>query len=208
MTAPANCKVPEDWTKTPKFSTRTELLEQRKKDILPDISYDLDQDGAVGGKDYLISKRFDLDGDGKLNAKEKANAIEAINSGYENQLIWGCDSSGVNRSFRIVQKRGTVVLNEEFSNITSTYPVFPSPESKTKTKTELDLNRKKEVKLLGKYYESKINKDYRVEITDHNQKSITPDTIIAYNSSYTKVPKFKTKNEMIESKKQQLVTNI
>ena len=47
--------------------TRTELIEKRKKEKIPDISYDLDQDGYVGGRDYVIAKRFDVDGDGKLN---------------------------------------------------------------------------------------------------------------------------------------------
>jgi hypothetical protein len=48
--------------------TRTELLEARKKEWMPDLSYDLDGDGFVGGRDYVISKVFDVDKDGKLNA--------------------------------------------------------------------------------------------------------------------------------------------
>ncbi len=47
--------------------TRTELLEARRKERSPDISFDLDGDGFVGGRDYVISKIFDKDGDGKLN---------------------------------------------------------------------------------------------------------------------------------------------
>jgi hypothetical protein len=35
-------------------------------------------DGYVGGKDYVVAKCFDKDGDGKLNAVEKANAVEAL----------------------------------------------------------------------------------------------------------------------------------
>ena len=35
--------------------------------MLPDISYDLDGDGVVGNRDFVISKIYDKDKDGKLN---------------------------------------------------------------------------------------------------------------------------------------------
>jgi hypothetical protein len=35
------------------------MLEIRKKEALPDISYDLDGDGLVNGKDYVLARRFD-----------------------------------------------------------------------------------------------------------------------------------------------------
>ena len=214
-------QIPADWTKIPKVSTRTELIELRKQENLPDISYDLDGDGVVNGKDYYLSKLFDVDKDGKLNSREKANALEAINLGYDDKLVWGCESSGINRSFRIVQKRGNVILNEEFNAITSTYPEYPSAYSRIKTKTELENIRKQEIQLLGKYYEKKMHKEYRVEVTDPSPKlnptSYTPDCdlhLIASNwlqsnkycdYSYKEVPNFKTKNEMIEAKRQLLV---
>jgi hypothetical protein len=39
--------------------TRTELQESRKRDVIPDTSYDLDGDGFVGGRDYVVARRFD-----------------------------------------------------------------------------------------------------------------------------------------------------
>lgn len=39
--------------------TRTKLLQDRKKDQIPHISYDLDGDGYVGGRDLVIAKFFD-----------------------------------------------------------------------------------------------------------------------------------------------------
>lgn len=45
---------------------------------MPHISYDLDGDGFVGGRDYIIAKQFDKDGDGRLNTNEKKNALEAV----------------------------------------------------------------------------------------------------------------------------------
>ena len=60
------------------LKTRTELFAKRKSDNLPHISYDLDGDGFVGGRDYVISKYHDKDGDGKLNAQERKAAEEAV----------------------------------------------------------------------------------------------------------------------------------
>ena len=58
--------------------TRTKLAEQRHSERRPHISYDLDGDGYVGGKDYVIAKQFDKDGDGILNAEERKQAFEAL----------------------------------------------------------------------------------------------------------------------------------
>lgn len=58
--------------------TKTKLGENRRNERIPHISYDLDGDGYVGGKDYVVAKQFDKDGDGKLNAEERKNAIEAL----------------------------------------------------------------------------------------------------------------------------------
>ena len=39
--------------------TRTELQGARKRDVIPDATYDLDGDGFVGGRDYVVARRFD-----------------------------------------------------------------------------------------------------------------------------------------------------
>jgi hypothetical protein len=54
------------------------LIEKRKTMNIPHISYDLDGDGFVGGRDYVIAKQFDKDQDGGLNTTEKKNALDAI----------------------------------------------------------------------------------------------------------------------------------
>lgn len=61
-----------------KVHTNTELQDARRKAKIPDISFDLDGDGNVGGRDFVISKLFDKDGDGKLNAHERKAADEAV----------------------------------------------------------------------------------------------------------------------------------
>ena len=58
--------------------TKTEMLERRKASFRPDLSYDLDGDGIVGNRDFVISKLFDADKDGKLNEQERSNALNAI----------------------------------------------------------------------------------------------------------------------------------
>lgn len=57
---------------------RTELFAVRKSEKAPHISFDLDGDGFVGNRDYVIAKHFDKDGDGRLNAVERANAEQAL----------------------------------------------------------------------------------------------------------------------------------
>jgi hypothetical protein len=52
--------------------TLTKLKEFRRKEILPDISYDLDGDGFVGGRDYVIARRFDKGFKNYLTVDEKA----------------------------------------------------------------------------------------------------------------------------------------
>ncbi len=71
-----NFVIPDWWGGKEKvplngIKTRTDLLAKRKSDNMPDISYDLDGDGYVGGRDYVIAKYHDKDGDGKLNAQER-----------------------------------------------------------------------------------------------------------------------------------------
>jgi len=79
-------------------------MEMRKRSKIPDISYDLDKDGYVGGKDYVLAKRFDFDMDGKLNEKEKKFAYDQISKGYEDNFVWNVENQGVKRPFRILQK--------------------------------------------------------------------------------------------------------
>lgn len=105
--------------------TRTKLLELRKKENIPDISYDLDGDGYVGGRDYVLSKRFDVDGDGKLNADEKKKALEAIKNGIEREYVWNLENRGGKNSQRILQKRGKIIDAENFVPLQESYPKHP-----------------------------------------------------------------------------------
>ena len=54
------------------------MLLERKKEKIPHISYDLDGDGYVGGRDLVIARYFDEDKDGKLNTAERDKAMKAL----------------------------------------------------------------------------------------------------------------------------------
>ena len=126
--------------------TRTELLQLRRKEKIPDISYDLDKDGYVGGRDLVLSKRFDLDKDGKLNEQEKKAAYEGIANNVEENYIWNVDNQGGKRQFRLLQKRGKFIDAEDFWPIRDTYPVHPLTKFKPHcaTLSELKKLRKEE----------------------------------------------------------------
>lgn len=106
-------------------STRSELLLLRKNNNLPDISYDLDGDNYVGNKDYVLSKRFDIDKDGRLNETEKNNALNAIKNGVENEYMWNLENIGIRNKYRILQKRGKIIENDDFLTLQDTYPKHP-----------------------------------------------------------------------------------
>jgi hypothetical protein len=131
-------------------SSLNSSLELRKKARIPDISYDLDKDGYVGGKDFVLSKIYDLDQDGKLNEIEKKNAYEGIKNNIESKYVWNLDNQGGNRPFRIMQKRGKLIDAEDFQPLIDTYPPHPlskiEPKNGIKTLRELKEFRKKQNK--------------------------------------------------------------
>lgn len=56
--------------------TCTRLVEKRKLEALPDISYDVDGDGFVGGRDYVVARRFDVGQKNYLTAEERKKMFE------------------------------------------------------------------------------------------------------------------------------------
>ena len=128
--------------------TQSQLLALRKKERLPDISYDLDKDGYVGGRDFVIAKRFDVDGDGKLNEIEKKNAYEALANNIEDNYVWNVDNQGGKRPFRLLQKRGKIIDADDFLPVKDTYPKHPLSDIKPKfsTLSEMLESRKNQTK--------------------------------------------------------------
>lgn len=75
-------RIPDWWSRPgmteEQKKTRTKLTEKRHAERIPHISYDLDGDGYVGGKDYVVAKQFDKDGDGILSPEERKAAMDAL----------------------------------------------------------------------------------------------------------------------------------
>ena len=150
--------------------TRTELIDKRKKEKIPDISYDLDQDGYVGGRDFVIAKRFDVDNDGKLNEQEKKAAYEGIKNNIEANYIWNVDKLGGVRPLRLLQKRGKFIEAEDFLPIRDTYPKHPINDIVPKCATFTDLknlrkqdnikNMNDKMMELEKIKKEKLSKNY------------------------------------------------
>ena len=170
----SSIKTPWDATNSLTKSTpmtRTKLLELRKKENIPDISYDLDGDGYVGGRDYVLSKRFDIDGDGKLNPKERKNALEAIKNGVEKEYVWNLENRRGGETFsRILQKRGKIIDADNFLPLQESYPKHPlsfkEPKNGIHTLNELKEYRKEQTK---KEINEKMKK-YMDELTKNKQQ--------------------------------------
>ena len=148
-------KFPSEWTHDPPAKTRTELLAQRKQARIPDITFDLDGDGTVGGQDLVLATLFDLDKDGKLNKDERRRADEAVTEGLAGKFVWGVEQSAPKRPFRLIQARGIVVDAEDFTGVAETYPVEQKSSPNARTFSELKKQRAKErVHSLQQYRET------------------------------------------------------
>lgn len=112
----------------PEKMTVTKLKEMRKREILPDLSYDLDGDGFVGGRDYVVARRFDEGFKNYLTEEERGKVKKALQEGYENKFVWNVEASGAQRPYRIMQKRGVIVDGDDFLGVTDTYPKHPMSE--------------------------------------------------------------------------------
>jgi hypothetical protein len=66
---------------------------------------------------------FDKDKDGRLNSTERLEAIRAITEDkFEDKFLWGIEGISANR---ILQKRGKVIQNDDFSVLKDSYPEHP-----------------------------------------------------------------------------------
>ena len=139
-----NCKMPLGWSLSPSDKTRTGLIEERRLERIPHSSYDLDKDGKVGGSDLVISKLFDKDKDGVLNETERKEAEKALSQGVLEKFVWGVEGSGPSRAYRIIQKRGVIVDQEDFADLKKTYPPTNLPEPAVSTASELKQVRAQE----------------------------------------------------------------
>ncbi|CAD7945145.1 unnamed protein product [Amoebophrya sp. A25] len=137
--------------------TRTSLMESRKQQSVPHISYDIDGDGVVGARDYFIGKSFDKDRDDRLSESERKEAIKALKNGWLDQFSFGHDQAGSKRPYPVVQRRGKIMTIDNGSVMQETYPKHWNAETVPKhtTFTEMANDRTAELKMAAN---DKINK--------------------------------------------------
>ena len=63
--------------------TLAKLHELRKREFLPDFSYDLNGDGHVTSKELYIASLYDKNKDGVLDAEERKECLDALKGGFE-----------------------------------------------------------------------------------------------------------------------------
>lgn len=107
----------------------------------------MDGDGFVSQKDFFLAKHFDKDNDGKLNQTELKSAKEAIQSGFENNFMFGLERAGLNdeirnssnvlKHIRIIQKNGKILTGEDFTSIAPLRPSSTIELERPRTRQEL-----------------------------------------------------------------------
>ena len=179
--------LPSHWQLDPAIKTRSELLENRRRNSLPDISYDLDGDGVVGGQDFLISRRFDPHMQGKLSAEARQQALQFLKEGKDEQFLWGCESSGASRTIPIKQQRGLIIIGDDATKILDTYPSLSvSHNPSVKTQKELKQKRKQRSIDEGSVFKNKIKEDFR--------KNLHIEDIVDYER-YNQNPRFSSQRK-------------
>lgn len=84
-------------------TTKSELMNKRRKEKYPDLSMDLDGDGAVSQADYWFSKRYDVDDNNRLDEAEREKAKKDFDEGYQQRFITLSSSSAPGGAHRVVQ---------------------------------------------------------------------------------------------------------
>lgn len=86
--------VSDPWPHKGSTGTLKTLLERRKSEMKPDISFDITGDGCISSKELMLALQFDKDQDGKLNTDEKQKLLDALADGYEKKFSFGLDATG------------------------------------------------------------------------------------------------------------------
>ncbi len=64
-------KLPPTWCKEKAVRTQSALKEWRRKEARAHLSYDLDGDGIVSGRDLVLAQHFDKNSKGRLDSRER-----------------------------------------------------------------------------------------------------------------------------------------
>lgn len=115
--------------------------------MIPHISYDLDGDGIVGGRDLVIANIFDKDKKGSLTAEEREAALKALrDDNLEKNFMWGLEQSGANTEVRVFQKRGVIIRGEDYTQLKETYPVHPLSLEPRRYESRIDMIKQRKAR--------------------------------------------------------------
>jgi len=145
---------------------------QRKHALLPSQTFDLDGDGAVSTKDYLIASIHDKDRDGVLNAEERSAALECIKSGQAD-LIW----KSKHLSGKPLDKDAPIKIKQDKSDYDMVITEPSSPKALNRARTQAELFRKR------KDNSARQNEaQYSTWVNEHNkfQEEIQARNMAAY----------------------------
>ncbi len=82
-----------DYVPSPKHLSRSELMEERKRNRRAHATFDLDNDGSVDPIEMLVSSLLDVNKDGSLSEAEKKHALALIEK-MSKHYVMGLDVRG------------------------------------------------------------------------------------------------------------------
>ena len=79
-----------NYVNEPKHKTRSEMLQARRRAMLPPLSYDFNGDGVVDNFELFLGTRLDTNGDGEISQTERARGKELLEELKKN-FVFGLD---------------------------------------------------------------------------------------------------------------------
>lgn len=140
-------KEKSEWTRTPRHRSAAAMFSARRAAKHPDLSYDLDGDGAVGSTDYFIGKQFSVEHDHRLNTAERENAVKALENGLLDGYSFGHDHFGAQRPFPFKQIRGKIISVDNVGDLSEVYPAHWNAENVPRFQTATDLRQHRRAEL-------------------------------------------------------------
>mmetsp|Transcript_5851 Transcript_5851/g.9405 ORF Transcript_5851/g.9405 Transcript_5851/m.9405 type:complete len:236 (+) Transcript_5851:404-1111(+) len=147
----------------PEKYTRTRMANLRRKEAIPNISYDLDGDGFVGGRDFIVARRFDESKKNYLTDEEREQAYQAITDGQADKYVWEAEAPLLPKPFKKLYKVDEEKIRKDKERLAQ------GPEVKTSTdliqarrlQEKVDIKRKKDARDAKVAHLQKIQfKDY------------------------------------------------
>jgi len=170
------------------------LKAARRAEKVPDLSYDIDGDGAVGPTDYFVAKHFSKERDYRLNTGERKNVVDALESSWLDKFAFGFEQAGPTRLNVVKQIRGKVFTGDNHADINNVYPPhFNSGKVPNhSSRTEMLMARKAT-------FRNEANAMKDAHDADNPWSIVEPDVV---QDSMVDKPRFRTRSEVREHRRQ------